>query len=137
MSKMTLEQVRDELHMYAIENTGEYNRVTRLRLQEFSNAIDAELMARGEPVAWLRDAGSPDNECHVITTVVRDLWIKAGKPKLVERYTIPLFTAPPAPKIDDAMVERARSAFVHADDGGTGITDAMRAALEAALKDTP
>jgi len=131
MSKMTLEQVRDAVRdaPYTPSHTHTY--------ALWADAIDAELKARGEPVAWLRDAGSPDNECHVTTTVVRDLCIKAGKPKLVERYTIPLFTAPPAPKIDDAMVERARSAFVHADDGGTGITDAMRAALEAALKETP
>lgn len=32
----------------------------------------------------------------------------------------------------EEMVERARSAFVQADDGSTGITDAIRAALLAA-----
>ena len=34
----------------------------------------------------------------------------------------------------DEDVERARSAFVRADDGSTGITEAMRAALQAAMR---
>ena len=41
---------------------------------------------------------------------------------------------PPAASVTDEMVERARSAFVQADDGSTGITDAIRAALLAALE---
>lgn len=41
---------------------------------------------------------------------------------------------PPAANVTDEMVERARSAFVQADDGSTGITDAIRAALLAALE---
>ena len=38
----------------------------------------------------------------------------------------------PAASVTDEMVERARSAFVQADDGSTGVTDAIRAALLAA-----
>ena len=36
---------------------------------------------------------------------------------------------PPAARVSDERVERARSAFVKADDGSTGITEAIRAAL--------
>ena len=39
---------------------------------------------------------------------------------------------PPVASVTDEMVERARSAFVQADDGSTGLTDAIRAALLAA-----
>ncbi len=39
---------------------------------------------------------------------------------------------PPAASVTDEMIERARSAFVQADDGSTGITDAIRAVLLAA-----
>ncbi len=51
-----------------------------------------ERQARVIPVAWLRDAGNAEAEHHVITDGIRDLWIKAGNAKQVERYTIPLFT---------------------------------------------
>jgi len=121
MSKMTLEQVRDELHMYAIENTGEYNRVTRLRLQEFSNAIDAEIKTRGEPVAEC-----PDGQFSSVVT-----WLKPLPPKGTK-----LYTAPPAPKIEatDAVLKRAVGMYEQACGGPYS---RMAAALEAALKETP
>lgn len=49
-----------------------------------------------EPVAWMRDdnSGSIATTTDVITKPVRDLWLKAN-PMQIERYTIPLYLAPP------------------------------------------
>ena len=54
--------------------------------------LDAE--GDGGAVAWMREAGNAGAEPCVISTIIRDLWIKAGNAKQVERYTIPLYTHP-------------------------------------------
>lgn len=98
--KVTLIDVRDRLRI-------EYELVERdsrkfaecayhtdyQTLEELADAIDAHIAAMGEPVAWLRNGASalrPDP--HVITSVVRDLWMNVD-PSRVERYTTPLYTA--------------------------------------------
>src|SRR6185437_9273811 len=137
MSTMTLGQVRDWLQNCADSNT-ESSDIRNDFLGDLADAIDAELKARGEPIAWMRDTGNSDDECHVIATVVRDLWIKSGKPKMVERYTIPLFTVPPAPKIEvtDAMAVTAFRIFKDEIEHGVIDFQAMHHALTGALKET-
>jgi len=125
MSTEKLEQVRD-WHARLVKSSS--SDATAGLHYQMADAIDAELKARGEVVYEVRMFDGPNR------------WHEVEKDEY-ERYSEhtrrTLYTAPPATKIDDAMVERARSAFVQADDGGTGITDAMHAALEAALEVTP
>ena len=59
----------------------------------------------------------------------KDLYLTAAREALAAH---PVQAQPAAASVTDEMVERARSAFVQADDGSTGITDAIRAALLAA-----
>lgn len=131
MNKMTLEQVRDwHRQQAAIAEQDGYPR-RKQRHNAMTDAIDAELKARGEPAAYLLHDGS-------LTYASQSMPINNG---------VPLYTAPPPPKIEvrDAMVERAlRAPFAHYSVSSfipmkspTSIRNLMRAALEAALKETP
>ena len=139
MSTMTLGQVRDWLQNCADSNT-ESSDIRNDFLGDLADAIDAELKARGEPIAWIHPSLNDDHpfpdEC--LSTGEVDGWL-------------PLYTAPPEPKIEvtDAMVEHAlRAMFVGELDsmgfdwrdmvGDWGDTKkGMCRALEAALKGTP
>ena len=99
MNKPTLEQVRDELHVLAIENTGEYNRVSRLRLQQMSNAIDAEISRRGEAV--YQEQYYEDDFWR--WEDVSEAKYNAADPA---RRRILYASAPPATRIDDATRSR-------------------------------
>jgi len=127
--KMTLEQVRDwhrDRGDRAAAYFGSGDHEDAMRHRAMADAIDAELKARGEPVAIV----GPDDV----------VWLK---PEACE-VDVLLYTAPPAPKIDDAMVERAlRAPFAHYSVSSfipvkspTSIRNLMRAALEAALEET-
>lgn len=87
---MTLKQALDDMRKVCPheERFGD-------QIHEWADAIDAHIAGMGEPVAWLRDSGADiEDECAVITTAIRNLFLKCNKHH-VERYTIPLFTAPP------------------------------------------
>jgi len=124
--KMTLEQVRDEMRgMHAPLTTGG-------ALERWADAIDAELKSRGEPVGCLtigrfRGAGSMVNH---------DFDYYGDLPD--GSYTV--YTAPPAPKIDDAMVSNLAWWLAQRDGEDAGLhfyEDSAREMLEAALKDIP
>jgi hypothetical protein len=58
----------------------------------------------GEPNAWLRSDGlkaMPADE--------KDAWIRAGKPSIVDDYTIPLYTTPPAAVAPVALTDEQRA----------------------------
>jgi len=132
MNRITLEQVRNSLREFVAQQ--EYAPLGSMR--EWADAIDAELKARGEAVAFRYMRCFPDVGFSMTDWMgVKECAAEIAEAKKQGKKIEYAYTAPPAPKIEvtDAMVERARSAFVQADDGGTGITDAMRAALEAAL----
>jgi hypothetical protein len=106
--KMSLEQVSTALRS--------------LDLNLMSDAIDAEIKSRGAPVAEC-----PDGRFSSVVT-----WLKPLPPKGTK-----LYTAPSAPKIDDAMVKRFINAFSKVPAPGDGEEMIVRTALEAALKETP
>jgi len=87
--------------------------------------LDAE--GDGGAVAWMRpsDEGydSSFRDARTVMACPEGSWAKDG--------WIPLFPHPArSGVVSDEDVEASRSAFVAADDGSTGITEAMRAALE-------
>lgn len=96
--KMTLEQVRDEIEITSHESC---NPMLRRR---WVGMIDAEIKARGEPVAWLviddegqsQYAASFPEACHdYINEVLGD-----GYDEAKAWHVIPVYLAPPAPKIE-------------------------------------
>ena len=121
--KMTLEHVASDFRAYAADGGASLSQGDLLLI---ADAIDAELKARGEAVAWC----CPDDP-HNSTAFS---W--PGTARVLSRHTMPLYGAPPAPKIDDAMVERALTAIWRPPFDQT-TRKLMRAALEAALKETP
>ena len=121
--QMSLEQVRD-WHARLVKSSS--SDATAGLHYQMADAIDAELKARGEAVAWC----CPDDP-HNSTAFS---W--PGTARVLSRHTMPLYGAPPAPKIDDAMVERALTAIWRPPFDQT-TRKLMRAALEAALKETP
>lgn len=127
--KMTLEQVRDWHRDRAAVYFGSGDHADAMRHRAMADAIDAEIKSRGEPIAW--------------ETFVHGEWEPTRDPEFhrkENRAVRALYTAPPAPKIEvtDAMVERAIRAFrVKHTMGLEGDENLFRAALEAALKETP
>jgi len=116
--KMTLEQVRDE-----ILNTARAGaRLEPQTCHYLADAIDAELKARGEPVATacdiLDDDDLPDGSIR---------WTGNALPKGTK-----LYTAPPTSKIEitDAMVERLWQFSGWS-------KSSCRVALEVAFEETP
>lgn len=138
---MTLEHVASDFRAYAADGGASLSRGDLLLI---ADAIDAEIKARGEPVffAWPPAIKAADTGVRAQTEVCT---VAEGT------RNAPLYTAPPAPKIEvtDAMVERALNAMFVRDVEGQGFcwqdavgdprqTEAdMRAALEAALKEMP
>jgi len=108
MSKLTLEQVRDCLrtsHPFDLQ-------LSPTRANEFADAIDAELKARGEAVGYmsksdikrLRDSKDSAGMIHAADVVSKP----AGN-IVMGGQVIPVYTAPPAPKItNEALVKLAR-----------------------------
>jgi len=124
MSTMSMEQVENEMRAMVAQGS----EAVGIEMQTWADAIDAQIKAHGEPVAWMHDT---KGDAYVISNVVKKLWLNS-KPSRVKHYTIPLYTTPPAPKIEvtDAMVERLWQF------SGWSKTS-CRAALEATLKETP
>jgi len=128
MNKLTLEQVRDDMaqirSLYADTVT-----VSSYRMSEWADAIDAELKARGEPVAfrYLMPVGHAFAWTRWLDAETRHLHpIDDG------RKVEYVYTAPPATKVEvtDVMVRNLARAMERDE-------SEARAALEAALKDTP
>ena len=122
MSKLTLEQVRDGMREFVAQQ--EYAPLSSMR--RWADAIDAELKSRGEAVAEVMDELGFPIMTWLPTNVID--WPVGTK----------LYTAPPAPKIEvtEAMVEQASNKFSHMFNDYPW-KECMRAALEAALKETP
>jgi len=120
MSKMTLAQLRNKIALSSYPEK-----------YEWIDAIDAELKARGEPVA----VADVERLGHGYPTTAYPL----SHPNAASMGK--LYTAPPAPKITDArIIEIAadvatRTVFANIE--SPQILDIVRAALEAALKETP
>jgi hypothetical protein len=76
-------------------------------------AVEQDRKARGEPVAWMRadgEEGSISTMTVCISDKVKDLWLKAN-PMQVERYTVPLYAAPPNIR---RLMELVRDATIEA-----------------------
>jgi len=120
MSKMTLAQLRNKIALSSYPEK-----------YEWIDAIDAELKARGEPVA----VADVERLGHGYPTTAYPL----SHPNAASMGK--LYTAPPAPKITDDMCERAATAFAIANpdwaEPRAHYMQRWRVALEAALKDTP
>ena len=129
MSKLTLEQVRDE-----IRNTARAGAMLEPQTCHYlADAIDAELKAREEPVAfrYLMPVGHAFAWTRWLDAETRHLHpIDDG------RKVEYVYTAPPTPKIEvtDAVLKRAVDMYEQACGGPYS---RMAAALEAALEDTP
>ena len=100
-------------------------------LNAYADRLEAD--ERAEPVMWV----DPTTFCDAYPFCVKKLSFMPSDDEdagveYVALYTHSAQAQPPAANVTDEMVERARSAFVRADDGSTGITDAIRAALLAA-----
>lgn len=109
MDKMSLEQVESELRRCVSSG---YT-INLFSCQRMADAINAEIKARGEPVAWV----SVD---HSLPNWFAFVW--QNKDEAERRYVaqvstgdyldpelIPLYIAPPAPKItNEALVKLAR-----------------------------
>jgi len=130
MSKMTLEPVLDEMREELASNPPAVELSTDA-LRRWADAIDAELKARGEPVA----VADVERLGHGYPTTAYPL----SHPNAASMGK--LYTAPPAPKITDDMCERAATAFAIANpdwaEPRAHYMQRWRVALEAALKDTP
>lgn len=139
--KMSLEQVRDALRMESGTDTPKQVAgvpTVYADMQVWADAIDAEIRARGEPKAWLVSQCGPTVCSEVFSTRAEaDECADAWDYPSIE----PLFAVPPAPKITDArIIEIAadvatRTVFANIE--SPLILDIVRAALEAALKETP
>jgi len=95
MSTMTLEQMESELRRCVSSG----HTINLFSCQRMADAIDTELKTRGKPVAWMHPSLNDDHP-------FPDECLSAGE---VDGW-IPLYTAPPVPKIEvtDAMVKRAQ-----------------------------
>ena len=131
MTTFTASEVRE---LVGTEDIIARARVDKM-LRAYADRLEADEKAR--PVAWLEippgeqgDPYYPGYRFHGLTSLPfgrYDLFIRP-----VPASSDSTQAQPPAASVTDEMVERARSAFVQADDGSTGITDAIRAALLAA-----
>jgi len=124
--KMTLEQVKD-VATHALDCMMDYENSAKV-----ADAIDAELKARGQAVAWC----CPDDP-HNSTAFS---W--PGTARVLSRHTMPLYAAPPVPKIEvtDAVVSNLAWWLAQRDGEDAGLhfyEDSAREMLEAALKETP
>ena len=132
MTTFTASEVRDQaewLSSVSVIGTGKTCQI----LLAYADRLEAD--ERTEPVMWV----DPTTFCDAYPNCVKKLSFMSSDDEdagveYVALYTHPAQAQPPAANVTDEMVERARSAFVQADDGSTGITDAIRAALLAAQK---
>ena len=127
--QMSLEQVRD-WHAQLVKSSPS-DAVAGLHYQ-MADAIDAELKAREEAAAWC----CPDDP-HNSTAFS---W--PGTARVLSRHTMPLYAAPPVPKIEvtDAVVSNLAWWLAQRDGEDAGLhfyEDSAREMLEAALKETP
>jgi len=136
MSKMALEPVRD-WHK-SMDDAAKFRMNEHVAM---ADAIDAELKAHGEPVAyqarWRSHSNRPFCEWEEVDKDSYEAEVESPNKNWEFRA---LYTAPPAPKIEVtvAMAKRAieaRNAYLQEHPGDT--VDSMIAALEAALKETP
>jgi hypothetical protein len=94
------------------------------------------LRTQSEPVAWQHDS----KECslgaagmhNIITTPVRDLWLKANALQ-VEHYTIPLYAAPPIRTLTDEEIVEIRDEHLPSQ-GDSFDCIAFALAIEAAIR---
>jgi len=118
MSKLTLEQVRDGMREFVAQQ--EYAPLSSMR--RWADAIDAELKSRGEAVAEVMDELGFPIMTWLPTNVID--WPVGTK----------LYTAPPTPKIETLIAPL--QIILNKWGCIVGATE-LRAALEAALKETP
>lgn len=122
---MTLKQVLEAMNTVTATSTDAEN----WQVVDWCSALSAHIAAMGEPVAWLRnDAAVARPDLHVITTAIRDIWTKVNA-QHVERYTIPLFRAPPASGDWDAVREVIHRLRGYRREWLDGCADKLTAAL--------
>ena len=127
MTKFTASEVR--------ELVGTEDIIARARVDKMLRAYADRLEAdeKAEPVMWV----DPTTFYDAYPFCIKKLSFMSSDDadagvEYVALYTHSAQAQPQDASVTDEMVERARSAFVQADDGSTGITYAIRAALLAA-----
>ena len=129
MNKLTLEQVRDELRGMCAYL------VTSGAIERWADAIDAELKARGEPVAFRYMRCFPDIGFSMTDWMgVKECAAEIAEAEKQGKKIEYAYAAPPTPKIEvtEAVVRRAAKTIL---DSAFDVCflDRVRAALEAAL----